>query len=992
MKSPSFRRFSVVGATVVIASVFMLPVSRASAAPGLPAQLVFTTEPAGASGGTAFGTQPTVTIEDAVGNPVTSDTNPVTLTISSGTGTAGATLSTCSSSTVAGVAAFSGCTIDKAGVNYTLTAADPSDGTFVGVSAAFDVTVGSPSQLVFTTQPSAAHGGTAFGTQPTVTIEDAGGNTVSTDTNTITLAIGTNPSAGTLSGCSATTVAGVAAFSGCKIDAAGTGYTLTATDATDSLSKTSAAFDVTVGAAAQLVFTTQPGNGTGGSALSTQPTVTIEDAGGNTVSTDTNTITLAIGTNPSGGTLSGCSASTVAGVAAFSGCKIDEAGTGYTLTATDAGDGLTLPSAPSSAFDVTVGSASQLVFTTQPSGAVSAVAFSTQPTVTIEDAGGNTVSTDTNTITLAIGTNPSAGTLSGCSSSTVAGVAAFSGCKIDKAGTGYTLTATDAGDSLSKTSTPFDVNAGAPAQLVFTTQPGNGTGGSALSTQPTVTIEDAHGNTVTTDANTITLAIGTNPSAGTLSGCSATTVAGVAAFSGCKIDAAGTGYTLTATDAGDGLTSPSAPSSAFNVTVGPAAQLVFTTQPGNGTGGSALSTQPTVTIEDAGGNTVSTDTNAITLAIGTNPSAGTLSGCSSSTVAGVAAFSGCKIDAAGTGYTLTATDAGDGLTSPSAPSSAFDVTVGSPSQLVFTTQPGNGTGGSALSTQPTVTIEDAGGNTVSTDTNTITLAIGTNPSAGTLSGCSATTVAGVAAFSGCKIDAAGTGYTLTATDAGDSLTSPSVPSSAFDVTVGPAAQLVFTTQPGNGTGGSALSTQPTVTIEDAGGNTVSTDTNTITLAIGTNPSGGTLSGCQREHGGRRGRLLGLQDRQGRHRVHADGDRRRRRPDLAFGAEQRLRRHRRLGVPARLHHPALRCCERGRLQHPAHGHHRGCRRQHGEHRHQHDHLRHRHQPERGHPLGLLLEHGGRGGRLLGLQDRQGRHRLHADGHRRRRLVEQDQHSV
>ena len=198
------------------------------------------------------------------------------------------------------MAAFSGCKIDKAGTGYTLTATDAGDGLTSPRRRAAPSTSPSvrPSQLVFTTQPSAAHGGTAFGTQPTVTIEDAGGNTVSTDTNTITLAIGTNPSAGTLSGCSATTVAGVAAFSGCKIDAAGTGYTLTATDATDSLSKTSSAFNVTVGPAAQLVFTTQPGNGTGGTALSTQPTVTIEDAGGNTVSTDTNTITLAIGTNP----------------------------------------------------------------------------------------------------------------------------------------------------------------------------------------------------------------------------------------------------------------------------------------------------------------------------------------------------------------------------------------------------------------------------------------------------------------------------------------------------------------------------------------------------------------------------------------------------------------------------------------------------------------------------------------------------------------------
>src|SRR5204863_962858 len=45
-------------------------------------------------------------------------------------------------------------------------------------------------------------------------------------------------------------------------------------------------------------------------------------------------------------------------------------------------------------------------------------------------------------------------------------------------------------------------------------------------------------------------------------------------------------------------------SSAFNITVGPAAKLAFTTQPGNGTGGTAFTTQPAVTLQDAGGNTV----------------------------------------------------------------------------------------------------------------------------------------------------------------------------------------------------------------------------------------------------------------------------------------------------------------------------------------------------------------------------------------------------
>ena len=74
---------------------------------------------------------------------------------------------------------------------------------------------------------------------------------------------------------------------------------------------------------------------------------------------------------------------------------------------------------------------------------------------------------------------------------------------------------------------------------------------------------------------TVTLAIGTNPAAGTLtctSGLTRTAVAGVATFSGCRINNAGFGYTLTAT--ATGLTG--ATSTAFTVAA-PAAQIALTT-------------------------------------------------------------------------------------------------------------------------------------------------------------------------------------------------------------------------------------------------------------------------------------------------------------------------------------------------------------------------------------------------------------------------------
>ena len=101
----------------------------------------------------------------------------------------------------------------------------------------------------------------------------------------------------------------------------------------------------------------------------------------------------------------------------------------------------------------------------------------------------------------------------------------FSGCTIDTAGTGYQLIATD-GQLASATSAPFDVSTGPATHIAFTTEPDNAIGGSAFVTQPKLTIEDAGGNTVTTDTHVITLTINSGPGA-TLSGCSATNTAGV---------------------------------------------------------------------------------------------------------------------------------------------------------------------------------------------------------------------------------------------------------------------------------------------------------------------------------------------------------------------------------------------------------------------------------------------------------------------------------
>ncbi|MCU1441719.1 MAG: hypothetical protein JWP85_2716, partial [Rhodoglobus sp.] len=165
------------------------------------------------------------------------------------------------------------------------------------------------------------------------------------------------------------------------------------------------------------------------------------------------------------------------------------------------------------------------------------------------------------------------------------------------------------------------VVAGAAAKLAVITQPTSTTSGATISPSVTVQIQDANGFLTTSTAN-VTMAIGTNPGSGTLSGTATiAAVAGTATFSTLNIDKAGTGYTLGATS---GVLT-AATSSAFNITAGAAAKLAVITQPTNTVSATAISPAVTVQIQDAAGNLTASTANVV-IAIGTNPSSGTLSG------------------------------------------------------------------------------------------------------------------------------------------------------------------------------------------------------------------------------------------------------------------------------------------------------------------------------------------------------------------------------
>jgi hypothetical protein len=246
-----------------------------------------------------------------------------------------------------------------------------------------------PSKVAFTVQPSNVAAGASITPPVQVSVEDSSGNVVTTATNPVTIAIANNAGpGGVLSGTlTATPVNGVATFSNLSINKAGTGYTLMA-GATGLTSATSSAFNVTAPVPAKLAFTVQPSNVAINTSITPAVQVSVEDGSGNVVTTATNAITIAIGTNPGTGTLSGtATANAVAGVATFSNLSINQAGTGYTLMASATG----LTSATSTAFNVTSGPAGFAVsYSPQPLVLSSATGAAATLTVTVTPAGGFT--------------------------------------------------------------------------------------------------------------------------------------------------------------------------------------------------------------------------------------------------------------------------------------------------------------------------------------------------------------------------------------------------------------------------------------------------------------------------------------------------------------------------------------------------------------------------------------------------------------------------
>lgn len=794
-------RASAAGLTAADSSAFTITGGAATA-------IIFATQPGGGSSNSVWAQQPTVHLLDQYSNLASTSSDTVFLSVQAGTGTLSGGLSRNASG---GVASFSGLRMNAIGTKSLRATSIVGSSTLSVVSSNFDILPGAPFRLAFSTQPGGGSLGAVWPQQPVVQVQDQQGNVISTASNAVSLQLiqGT----GSLGGVATVTASsGVASFTGLSLDQPGSDKILRATSGTLS-SADSDVFSIAAGGPSRLCFTNQPGNSLAGNSLTAQPVVVVGDTLCGTVVSATGTVSLAISSG-TGSLLGTVEAPVISGVAAFSGLSVDLIGT-KNLGANYSGPLPGIAGATSNAFIISAGAANKLVYISQPSSGTAAVALSQQPSIQIQDFYGNVVSSSAS-VTLSLG-SLSTGSISGTATIPASsGLATFSGLSIDFIGN-KTLVASS-GTLITATSNSFNIALGPPSRLVFNQEPSaSSVAGAVWAQQPVVRILDAGGNLVTSSSATVSLSV-LSPATGSVGGTSSlAAVSGVATYAGLSLDLIGNDKRLLASSAG--LTSGT--SGIFEITQGPPTRLCFQSQPGTGTAGVNFAVQPVVIVGDDGCNVITAASNTVTLAL--QSGSGTLSGSlTAAASSGIATFSGMNLLLSGV-KVIRATSPGLTL----ADTSSFTINPGAATQLAFSTQPGNGTSTIALPQQPVVQVRDTYGNVVNSSSAAVSLAISSGT--GVLSGTGTVAASsGVATFSGLSINLTGAKQ-LTASASGVS----SAVSSSFNIAIGAPNRVVFSVQPGGGTAGVAWLQQPTVLVQDAGGNTVTASAATINLAVTT---------------------------------------------------------------------------------------------------------------------------------------------------------------
>jgi hypothetical protein len=384
------------------------------------------------------------------------------------------------------------------------------------------------------------------------------------------------------------------------------------------------------------------------------------------------------------------------------------------------------------------------------------------------------------------------------------------------------------------TSAAITVVHGAAFRVVLTG--GNGVSlASGITRQLTGTIQDQAGNTVTTGLDaTRSVTFGKTAGTGTVSGLgSSTAVAGVATLT--VTGAAAGSITLQASAP---LTAGSTPSNpiTFTVTEGAATQILLTGTTTDLTSGTGRVL--TATIQDFGGNTVTTGADS-TVVVNFSQTAGTgsLTGLGTASASGGVATKTVTGSSAGSiTVRAGATLAGPGATNSGTLS--FNVVHGAATQIALTGLTTDLASGSTRTI--TATIQDAAGNTVTTGADASRSVTFSQPSGtGSVSGLgSSTASAGVATL----VVTGNLSGPVTLRGAA-TLTAGATNSStlSFSVVNGTATQITLSgviTDLASGTGRTF-----TATLKDAAGNTASTGTDaTRSVTFAQTTGTGTVTG------------------------------------------------------------------------------------------------------------------------------------------------------
>lgn len=648
---------------------------------GSAGRLVIARQPSSsAASGTPFGTQPTVQIQDANGNPVALAGIAVQAAMASNPGGGALSGNTTASTDASGLATFSDLGISGPSGNYTIGFSVPNRSDISGSPPSNTITLsaGAATRLEFSVQPTSVATGATITPAVQVRIEDAQGTLVSSATNNVTIALGANPGSASLSGTKTVAASGgIATFSNLSLDRPGTGYTLSAS-ASGLSGDVSNAFNVTTGAATTIAANSAISqDGTVGSPVPQPPSVKVTDGSGNGVSG----VQVTFAVTDGGGSVSGDKPTTnSSGIATVGSWTLGTTAGSNTLTAT--ADGLSGSPVTFTA-SAAAGSAGKLSFVTQPaSSATNDQALSPQPVLQLLDADDNPATTNGIPVTASIATGPG-GSLTGASVNTNSqGRAIFTNLKITGPVGTYTLTFS-APSIAGVTSGDITVSAGTLSKLGMITQPsGSAQSGVAFDVQPVVGLQDISGNLV--EQSGVSIIASVDGSGATLGGdnSKSTGANGQATFTDLKLTGDAGSYKLSFLASG----ATAASSNDIALGAGPVSASVstVTASPTTFVEGDPNGSTITVTAKDQSGNIISGA--AVTI---TADNGGTFDPLSGTTDAnGQAVFTFTAATAAD--YVITATVAGTELndkptlnvTAAPVSGSASSLDVGTPTTLV----------------------------------------------------------------------------------------------------------------------------------------------------------------------------------------------------------------------------------------------------------------------------------------------------------------------